>query len=260
MLKRKGMLWAADFRDLWFENPLRPELANPVRRALEKPWARRVVRKADLVLSVDRYVAAEANRLAGSDKAHVMSHASDPPHMDAWQFEPGLFHLVHTGSFSLSDAERQIEPLLETFERVSAQQQSLRLHLAGRLTRHELERVGRSPARQAIVDHGVVDHETALSMQKGASALALVGSPRRPAPPGKLVEYRASGNPVIVFGESKWQMDGNGSSDTAEQLEALIKDPAPSRANCTASPPPPTHADVAAQLSRLLLDISRSKR
>lgn len=259
MLQRShDLLWAADFRDLWLERPLRPELSNPLRRALERPWARKVTRRADLVLSVDRYIAQEVNELAGKDRALVLPHASDPPDIEPWPFEPEVFHLVHTGSFSLSDSERRIEQLLRAFETISADVPQLRLQLAGRLTPEEVAQVEQSPASHAIINHGIVDHKTALSMQKGASALVLVGSPQSHVPPGKFVEYRALGKPVVVFGEARWRDQINVEGDPAATLRALIAGgrtcPRPSL------PAPPTHANIAAQLSERLFDVMAARR
>lgn len=254
MMKRQhGLLWAADFRDLWLERPLRPELSSPLRRVLEGRWARRVASLADLLTGVDTFIADETNRFAGKSGTLVLPHAADPPSGESFDFEAGAFHLVHTGSFTLSDPDRRIEPLISAFETVAARAPQLRLHLIGRLTDIERSLVTASSAAGQIMLHGIVDHLTAVAMQHGASALALVGSPASHVPPGKFVEYRALAKPIIVFGPARWRSQINPEADAASALLNLVT--GTTTGDSPTIDPPPRHAEIAARLSAEMMEV-----
>ena len=155
------------------------------------------------------------------------AHAESLPHFVARPPEPYKFegpgpHLVHTGSFKMSDPDVSIAPLLAAFEAVAGQRPDMRLHFAGRLRDDEQAAVAASTARDQIVTHGIVPLETALAMQAGADALIVCAAPEAPVPPGKLNEYRATGAPIIPVGPGEWrkQVDNDLRSDH-ERLNAV---------------------------------------
>ena len=200
--RRHRIKWAADFRDPWIEMPLRAELrSSGLRRFLERRWARKVASRADLLLAVDERIAGEIDRLSGEARTLVIPHAANAGARTPKKlFDGHHFNLVHTGSFSLSDPDRTIEPLISAIEQIHSEAPNLVLHLAGRLTSGEIGRVKKSSAVDAIRVHGVVSPAIAASMQSQASALALVGATSRSIPPGKLVEYLAAQRPIVAFG------------------------------------------------------------
>lgn len=108
--RRLGCRWAADLRDEWLRRPFRTARRHPLRSAVERVMAHRLLRKADLVTGVDPVVADEASVLAGQP-AHLLTQFAAPPPAPN-RFDGEGPHLVYTGSFSLSDPNCRIEPTL----------------------------------------------------------------------------------------------------------------------------------------------------
>lgn len=211
--------WAVDARDHWLVRPFRKQRDNPVRRALEARQARIMLSRTGAVFAVNDLIAAEFAGYAPRASTNVLPHFVMPP-PEPFVFEGPGPHLVHTGSFKMSDPDVAIDPLLSAFETAHARRPELRLHLAGRLREDESALITASPARAAIVLHGVVPLETALSMQAGADALLVAAAPNAPVPPGKYAEYRASGAAIIPVGQGPWRaaIDSDGRSDTDRLL------------------------------------------
>tara|TARA_R110002072_G_scaffold88040_2_gene198290 strand:- start:370 stop:1479 length:1110 start_codon:yes stop_codon:yes gene_type:complete len=196
--------WAVDARDHWLIRPFRKQRDNPLRRAMEARQARRMLRRARVVFAVNELIAAEFATYARQASVQTLPHfvmTGTTP----FRFEGPGPHLVHTGSFKMSDPDVTLDPLLEAFEQAFAQRPTMRLHLAGRLRDDEAAQLDRSPASDGIVRHGIVPLQTALSMQAGADALIVVAAPNAPVPPGKFAEYRAAGVPVIPVGTGPWR-------------------------------------------------------
>lgn len=234
-LKRAlGARWAADFRDHWFERAFRLNRRGGLRRKLEQAYARRLMRTVDAVTGVNAAILAEAACLAphvppGRRAAigHFAVPASDPERFDG----PGP-HLLHSGSFSLSDPDCNIGPLLTAFERARASNGALQLHLAGRLSSQEIECVSASAARNDIHLHGVLSLQRTHALQAGADGLVAVAAPNAPVPPGKLSEYYSARRPIIAIGSPVWTEPaglGDGSVDAAARsMVSIAQRPPPS--------------------------------
>lgn len=203
-----GARWAMDFRDHWLVRPHRRERLNPLRRTGERLIAAGLMRDADLVFGVDPEVVAELVRLGARD-ARVLPHlgpsaetvgAATPTPLAA-----DRLHVVHTGSFSLSDPETRIEELLTLFETARAERPELHLHLAGRLSGREVAAIQAMVPPEAVTLHGVLRLEEALALQRAADALAFVGSSKTHVPPSKVIEYRAVGAPIVAIGSGPWR-------------------------------------------------------
>lgn len=227
LLKRRhGCRWLADFRDHWFESALhRPRQVHGVRVAIERRMAQFLLCRADALMSTTKSIGREAAALSAPRAATtVIPHASDPP-VAAASLELGRVHIVHTGSFALSDPGRELGPVLRGFETLDDDR--IRLHLAGNLRDDERLMVMRSSARDRIVLHGAVDNETARSLQSAADILLLVTAPDTPHVPGKLAEYRAAGKPVLILGGGSWLQEAGleAFSDPAQGFRSLERLP-----------------------------------
>lgn len=222
-----GARWIADFRDSWLERPLRLNRKAPVRRWREAVWARWMLAKADLITAVDEEIASELSKLAPHGRIRVIEQFADTvSESEGAALAPGRVHVVHTGSFALSDPDRRIEPALAAFERACAQRPELMLHLAGRLTDEEVALVSASPARDAVMVHGVIDPAEARRLQAGADFLLVVAAPGTAAIPGKVFEYRASHRPVVAIGAGPWRRAaGIGDHDTVAVLTGGVTPP-----------------------------------
>jgi glycosyltransferase involved in cell wall biosynthesis len=206
LAQRLGARWAADFTDLWLENPHRLERKRGWRRAGELTFARALVPKADLAMAVDSTIAAELSRF-GAEAPEVLAHFHMIETAEPVVLPVERINVVCTGSFTLSAPENVIDPLLRAFEQASPRNPTLMLHIVGRLTDDERAAFAASPAAAAIQVHGVVSHAKALGFQAGADALAFACPPKLHVPPSKIVEYLAQDRPIVACGEGPWRAD-----------------------------------------------------
>jgi glycosyltransferase involved in cell wall biosynthesis len=206
-LKRvTGARWCADFRDQWFERAFRLHRRNRFRRTLESVYARHLLRNADLTVSVNELIDSEISRLSEiRDENRIVIGHFLPPRIEGFLFEGLGPHLLHSGSFSMSDPECSIESTLRAFAVAAEKMPAMRLHLAGRLSSDELNAISSSPVANQITLHGVVSLEQSLAMQTAADALIVTAAPNAPVPPGKYVEYQAAGRPIIATGDGPWR-------------------------------------------------------
>jgi glycosyltransferase involved in cell wall biosynthesis len=114
-----------------------------------------------------------------------------------------VLHFLHAGSFSLSDPDRHIGPVLDVLERAVADGVNVKLSLVGRLTENEAasatKRLGR---RVAIL--GLKPRQRVLEMLDECDILILSTADNTNAVPGKLAEFRAAQKPIIVLGGGGW--------------------------------------------------------
>jgi glycosyltransferase involved in cell wall biosynthesis len=201
-----GARWMADFRDLWLQSPHRRERLRPHRRIGERMIARNLLSRADLVTTVDDVVAAEA-RDFGAKNVQVLPHFVSSHRPQPAALNQDALNIVHSGSISLSDPEADILALLGPFEAALGDNRSLLLHLVGRLTHQEQQRVLESPSAERIKLHGVMSLEASGELVAAADALAFVASTKMHVPPSKLVDYLTHDVPIIACGEGPWRAD-----------------------------------------------------
>lgn len=199
----RGSFWGVDARDHWLVRPFRKQRENPVRKAIEARIARLLLKQADAIFAINRHIADEFNNY-GERLTIEIPHFSRPPPAPYSFPGPGP-HFVHTGSFKMSDPNVEIDPLLRAYEACAIHRPQSRLHLVGRLRDDEVHAVELSAARDQIELYGTVEWKRALAMQAGADALIVCASENSPVPPSKIVEYRASGRPIIAIGSGPWK-------------------------------------------------------
>ncbi len=250
--KRTNAIWIADFRDSWLDEPLAPWRTTRLRRLCERAWARHVLRRADALTVVDERSRGEVQGLL--DACHqvtILEQPADPP-TEREAFCSSTRNIVHTGSFRLSDPDRDIATALQAFESAFRSRTDLRLHLVGRLTNQERNKVAASSAANAIVLHDTVDLHTVRRMQAGADLGLIVAAPDTNAVPGKLFEYAAAGLPVAILGGGAWAKTF--SRDNADAVAIMTGASEPIRL-----PPPLTVEEFGVALATLIEDTRRRR-
>lgn len=218
LARRTGARWVADLRDGWLHEPLMAVRQRALRRSLERPLARALLARADVVTTATAAIREEASRL-GAQAPLILAQPSPPPASPPPSEHEGPLTILHTGSFSLSDGNRRIGPLLDLFRTAGP---DARLRLVGRLTEEE-----RAAARAVGAEvTPPVPMEAAWALQRDADVLVLVASEGTDAVPGKLAEYAASGRPVVCLGGGAWRAGVPGADRAAQDLLIELADPA----------------------------------
>ena len=156
--------------------------------------------------------------------------------------EPGCFHIVHSGRFSLSDSGCSIAPLVQAVQALLAARpelaRTLRLHFLGELNRREKGMLAGLARRGVARLHGQVSRAQALAWQRRAGVLLLVtAADRSSVATTKLFEYLQARRPILALTgrtaaaaivastRSGWVASPRSAPEIEETLERLIDDP-----------------------------------
>ncbi len=210
--ERLHIKWIGDFRDNWLVNPLRIERQTHWRRIGETHFAKKWLKQMNLACAPTQIILDELKSLSPTTPRYLYPQLALPlplpkeyDHINVWHDLPSnARRILHLGSFSLSDPDRQIAPTLEKFAIARQQSPHLHLCLAGRLSSEEHNAISTHPHVHWL---GVLARETALSLLHEAEALLLVTSPNASATPGKLSEYVLSKRPILVEGNGPWRQN-----------------------------------------------------
>lgn len=200
--------WLADFRDLWLEAPLRASRKRRFRQWREKRIARKTLTHVDAVSVVDEHIDEEISAFTPSETpSSVIPNFAIPSHLlprtEMIELPSDKRNIVYTGSFSLSDPNRLIEPALRSYMDMALKNDVL--HIAGRLTQVERDFIAQGQTSSDIRYHGVIPLDAAMAMQEAADILMLTASPHATALSGKFQEYYDLNKPILMIGDGPWR-------------------------------------------------------
>lgn len=239
--------WIADLRDNWLDNPLDMHRRKPLRIFTESWLARRWLKRCDLIVAPTNTILEEARRhTRGRIPTMLVSQSceaipKDPAPKVRAENDP--IHILHSGSFSLSDPNRSIEPSLALLSELIADGFDIRVSLIGRLTREEAELARRVLGANVSIE-GVKPRNEVLSALIASDILLLSLATGTKAEPGKLAEYRAAGKPVLTAGQADWFDDVGLPSVAPNELLAAVSKGRP----VPVPKAPPTPIDTATLL------------
>ncbi len=204
LARRFRLPWIADFRDPWVGlHYRRPPTSWHAAR--QRELERRVLRGADLVLSVTRTHADDLERDAATRPGRVVhlpnGYEPDVSPREPVRRDPEHFKLVFTGTLSLMpDAETLFEALHQLFARRPEARRRIRARLAGPFEAEYEDRAVALGLKGIVELSGPVAHAEARALQRGADLLML-WTPRgyRNCVPGKVYEYLDSGRPLLAL-------------------------------------------------------------
>jgi glycosyltransferase involved in cell wall biosynthesis len=203
--RRHRLPWVADFRDPWtglsFFTP-----PTPYHRRRQQAMERRVLERADLVLTASRTHLDALGSPPGTRvrRAEHLPNGFEPAGRASEPEPPAdTFRLVFTGTLNLmEDAGTLLEGVYELLAKHPEARRKLRVELAGPYDLDYEDRAEALGLKGIVRFPGALSHAEARALQRSADAL-LLWRPRgvgfRTMVPGKLYEYLDSGRPVVAL-------------------------------------------------------------
>lgn len=201
-----GKPWVVDFRDAWVDDPtFRARLG--IRRAVDRRFERRVIRRADFVVSatptIDNWFRARYGP-AYVAKSIVLLNGYDPADFpparrtDGCEQKRDGLVILHAGSLGGS---RTVRPLLEAYQSLVEGGEltpgAMRIELLGLLAPDEQQAAQRI---RGVTLRGHLSHAEAIERMCRADVLLVVNSVQTPyALTGKIFEYIAAQRPVLAL-------------------------------------------------------------
>ena len=216
--------WTADFRDEWTQNPYL-KYPTPIHAAKHRHWEKRVLNRADLVISVTDRITRGLKSLTPDSRAafETIPNGFDPDDLSGIALvKHRQFTLTHVGTLN-EDRAKLVNPVLTSVRqlimagRIPAGAVKIRLVGPGNFRQF-------NPADYDFVEvHDYLPHRQAIEMMAGSDWLILAES--NPAAfTGKIFEYLGLKRPILglVHPESP-------AADLIRQAEAgWVVDPADS--------------------------------
>lgn len=237
LARRTGLPWVAELRDPWAGHAFRRHHGR-LRRRIDFLLEDRVLRRATAVVVISptmrtsllaRYGAARANEIAVVPNAYepgdfaVQLPAVEVPA----KHRPPVREILYVGSFNadIDPPDPLLDAVGEVLRRRPEQNQRLRLIVLGGADLACSRRIRRWSHEQGhggvIQFAGYVPHAEAVRRMQAADALALTLADGMPVYTSKVLEYLASGQPILA---------AVGRSDCRDLLQkaggAVVADPA----------------------------------
>ena len=197
--------WLVDFRDPWldlFYNQQLYRLSSTQRKdaALEK----KVLQSADKVMTtVGGALHAQLRQRTTEQKFIAIPNGFDAEKMKAFQREnlPDVFHIVFTG---LLTQNQDYPSLIEALQKMKSSL-PIRLSLAGQIDPDILQEIKMALPAVSLQHLGYVPHQEALALMYQADVLVnfIFKGASTQMISGKLLEYMATGVPVLSLGDSQ---------------------------------------------------------
>jgi len=201
LAKKLNTQWCAELRDSWIEDSHRTHIKGP-RAAIERHFAKRWLRSANAITSVNEQITAEGSVLAPRAVISTIGHFSEPFTGLPAKLDETAFNLVHAGGFKRSDRRRSLSQLLLHLEPIFSQRPNLHLHLCGPLTYEETQLL--KTTKQQVTYHGWISLSESRALQAAADGVLLYTPfENTRALPGKYAEYCNLRKPIFFLGSER---------------------------------------------------------
>lgn len=204
-LKKEFQLpWIADFRDPWSEifynkDLYRTKWAKKKDRKMESA----VLLEADAVLAISPHTAALLYpKMVDSTKVHCILNGFEKEKFESIEITKNKhFTIAYVGYLGKHHLHTPFTEGLNAF--CKQQEDTIQLHLAGTIEAPILAD-WKSIHNLNIIHEGVVPHQRAIEIMASADLLFLsipISEYAKGNIPGKLLEYLATGKPIVLVGE-----------------------------------------------------------
>jgi hypothetical protein len=210
ILKRRFHIpWLADFRDGWTFEPLRPEVAGPIRGRIEAALERRVLGAADWATAATLPLAEDLRERfpARRGSIHFLPSGFEDVQITPELRDERFFRMVYAGRFSLSRTTGSpatfFAGLARALETDPSMRERFRLVLLGNFTDDERQ-LWRVPGLAGCVEElGHTPYDEAQRIAAGATMLLLTTPPGlRSIATRKLFDYLAVARPIFALAEA----------------------------------------------------------
>jgi len=196
--------WWVDFRDPWTDVFYNKDLYRSL-KAIQKDAAleKKVIQKADGVLTTVGGILHETLKAkAPNQRFHAIPNGYDAQLMEEVQSEKpkDLFHVVYTGLLTTNQAYDNVLNVLDSLD----SQIPVRLSLAGNIDPEIIQGIRLKHPKLELIFYGYVSHREAVQLMKSAHLLLnfIFEGAQMQMISGKILEYMATGVPVLSIGDS----------------------------------------------------------
>jgi len=203
--KKYKLKWIVDLRDPWSElfylkDGFRFNFSKKINEKLET----NVIEKADAIITTvgDRYHKILKDKITNPEKIHQIYNGYDKLNYDKIdEIKPNKFNIVFTGMLTQN---HNYETFYEVLKILNPKENNLNLilTLAGRIDKKIIKIFSN---KIELINKGYIDHNNAISTIKSSHLLInfnYKNTEETDMISGKLIEYLASGSPIINFSNS----------------------------------------------------------
>ena len=200
--KRIGLKWLADFRDPWQEifylkDYFRFNFIKGFDLSLEK----KVLKSSDGIITTvgDQYHTILKNKTLAKQKFFSIYNGYDKKEFDKVEsIRPDYFNIVFTGVLSKNNNYNIFLKAIQRLDPLNKQQR-IKFNLAGHIDNHVIDLFSKFIDTQSV---GYLPHNQAIKLMKSSHLLVNFNYHKTDTPDmvsGKLIEYLATGSPIINF-------------------------------------------------------------
>ena len=196
--------WWVDFRDPWVDIFYNKNLYRSL-DAIQKDAAleKKVIQKADGVLTTVGGILHETLKAkAPNQRFHSIPNGYDAQLMEKVQSEKpkDIFHVVYTGLLTTNQAYNNVLNVLDGLD----SQIPVRISLAGNIDPEIIQGIRLKHSKLELIFFGYVSHLEAVQLMKSAHLLLnfIFEGAQMQMISGKILEYMATGVPVLSIGDS----------------------------------------------------------
>ena len=212
--KKYNLKWIVDLRDPWSELfYLKDRFRFNFSKKLNEKLETNVIEKADAIITTvgDRYHKILKSKITNPEKIHQIYNGYDKLNYDKIdEIKPKKFNIVFTGMLTQN---HNYETFYEVLKILNPKENNLNLilTLAGRIDKKIIKIFSN---KIELINKGYIDHNNAISTIKSSHLLInfnYKNTEETDMISGKLIEYLASGSPIINF------------SNSAKESEVVLK-------------------------------------
>jgi len=200
--KITGVKWLADFRDPWQEIfYLKDYFRFNFIKKLDLRLEKKVLRFSDGIITTvgDQYHTILKNKIPIKQKFFSIYNGYDKQEFDKVEsIRPDYFNIVFTGVLSKNNNYNIFLKAIQRLDPLNKQQR-IKFNLAGHIDNHVIDLFSKFIDTQSV---GYLPHNQAIKLMKSSHLLVNFNYHRTDTPDmvsGKLIEYLATGSPIINF-------------------------------------------------------------